>query len=255
MTVLERWNPLTSLAAATLLIVAAYAAPQPAGASASLVIALAGAWMFGIGRRVSMLALGVALPTALLLLIMDALAPGSPVAAARIVDFGPVHFDRVAAAGSLVIAGQLGAAVAAMGWVVVGVAPRRLTRALAARGLPAWAAYVLVASLDAVPEARRRAVEVTDAQRCRGLDTGGGLPGRLRALVPLVGPLAVSLVSESEERALALDARGFRPTARRGTLTPIADPRPERLARAVLWAAAAGLLAWRIAVAWNGSPS
>ncbi|HEY7877316.1 MAG TPA: energy-coupling factor transporter transmembrane component T [Gemmatimonadaceae bacterium] len=255
MSALEHWNPLTPLAAATFLVVAAYAAPQPAGAIASFAVALGGAWVLGVGRRVSALALAVALPTSALLLTMDALVPGAPGIATHILALGPVRLDVTAVRVAMLIAAQLGAAIAAMGWVVVGVAPRRLTRALAARGLPAWAAYVLVASLEAVPEARRHAVEVMDAQRCRGLNTGGGIVGRVRALLPLAGPLSVSLVSESEERALALDARGFRPRSRRGTLTPIADPRAERVTRALLWWSSAAVLAWRIAVAWRGSAS
>ncbi len=149
-------------------------------------------------------------------------------------------FDAAARDAAL-IALRLGAAVAALGWIVLAIPPRRLTSALAQRGLPAWAAYVLVASLDAVPLARRRAQEVLEAQRCRGLRVGHGLGGRLRALGPLAGPLIVSLVSETEERALALDARAFDPGRRRTALDPIPDPRGERMFRLVLWLGIVGL--------------
>ncbi|MDB4911500.1 MAG: putative rane protein, partial [Gemmatimonadetes bacterium] len=143
---------------------------------------------------------------------------------------------------------RLGAAIAALGVIVAGVAPRRLTRALAARGLPAWAAYLVIASLEAVPEARRRADDVLDAQRCRGVAVGKGtgVRGRLRALPALAGPLIVGLVTESEERALALDARAFEPSARRTALAPIADPIAERWVRRVIWLALAAVIAWRL---------
>jgi energy-coupling factor transporter transmembrane protein EcfT len=68
--------------------------------------------------------------------------------------------------------------------------------------------------------------------------------GRLRSLAPLVGPLVASLVTESDESALALDARGFVPGRRRTALTPIADPSGERALRMLLWAAIIALLAW-----------
>jgi len=249
MSALDRWNPLTSLAAAVLLVTAAYTLPQPWGASAALLLAVGGAWALGVGRRVTWLAVAVAAPTLLLLVVMNAVRPAP---GATVLAVGPLRVEARPALDALVVALQLGAAVAALGWVVVGVPARRLTRALAQRGMPAWSAYVLVASLEAVPEARRRAAAVLDAQRCRGLATSGGAVRRLRALARLAGPLAVSLVSESEERALALDARGFLPGGRRGALTPVADSRAERGARLVAWMASAALVAWRIAGAWRG---
>jgi energy-coupling factor transport system permease protein len=237
---LDRWNPLTPLAAALLLVVLAYAGPRPWGAVVALLVALGIAWLSGIGVRVTWLALLIGVPTFLVLWVMNGVIAPEAMRAA-----GGLPLVRAAREASDV-ALPLSAAIAALGWTVVGVEPRRLTRALAARGLPAWMAYVLVASFEAVPEARRRAQDVLDAQRCRGLSTGSGVLGRVRALAPLAGPLVLSLVTESEERALALDARGFTAGRRRTTMTPIADPVEERVVRALLWVALLAILAWRL---------
>jgi energy-coupling factor transport system permease protein len=237
---LDRWNPLTPLAAAILLVVLAYAGPQPVSPAIALLAGGAGAWGAGVGRRVGWLVAGVAVPTFLLLVLLAVVVPPS---GAREM-LGPIAWSPAAVAEAGGIALRLGAAVAALGVIVAGVPPRRLTRALAQRGLPAWGAYVLVASLEAVPEARRRAQEVLDAQRCRGLAVGGGPLGRARALVPLAGPLVVSLVTESEERALALDARAFEPRGRRTALDPIADGRGERAFRLAMWLGVVALIAW-----------
>ena len=105
----------------------------------------------------------------------------------------------------------------------------------------------MIASLEAVPDARRRAEDVLDAQRCRGVAVGKGtgVRGRLRALPALAGPLIVGLVIESEERALALDARAFDARGKRTALAPIADPIGEIWARRVIWLALAAAIAWR----------
>jgi energy-coupling factor transport system permease protein len=79
------------------------------------------------------------------------------------------------------------------------------------------------------------------------LRVGRGVAGRLRALGPLAGPLIVSLVSETGERALALDARAFSPGRRRTALDPIPDPRGERALRLVLWSAMLALIVWGVA--------
>ncbi|HEV7702664.1 MAG TPA: energy-coupling factor transporter transmembrane component T [Gemmatimonadaceae bacterium] len=238
---LDRWNPLTPLAAAIALVLVAYIGPQPWAPGIVLVIALAIAVASGIGGKVTALAMLVALPTFALLVMLDAAFPDASAGHARWVPSMASTMD------SLAISLRLGAAIAALGVIVVGVAPRRLTRALAAKGLPSWAAYLVIASLEAVPDARRSANDVLDAQRCRGVAVGKGtgVRGRLRALPALAGPLIVGLVTESEERALALDARAFRPSSRRTALAPIADSRADRWVRRAIWLGLAAAIAWR----------
>jgi energy-coupling factor transport system permease protein len=239
---LDRWNPLTPLAAAVAMVLAAFAGPQPYAPVLVLAVALLVAATSGIGFKVTALTALVVLPTFALLVLLAAAFPDAAGAQRQWVP------SRAAVLDALAIALRLGAAIAALGVIVVGVAPRRLTRALAARGLPSWAAYLVIASLEAVPDARRRADDVIDAQRCRGVAVGKGtgVRGRLRALPALAGPLIVGLVTESEERALALDARAFDPRAPRTALAPIADPESERWVRRVIWLALAAVIAWRL---------
>ena len=233
-------NPLTALAAAVLLVCVTYVVPAPLGPIAALALALVLATMTGAGRRVAILATAVAVPTWIFIAVMNAIvAPeGSTTRIAGI----------LVAPGALVpaawIALRLGAAVAALAWVVVTTPPQRLVRALAQRGLPAWSQYLLAASLAAAPEARRRAREVLDAQRCRGLAVGGGPLARLRASLPLAGPLMVSLVTDAERDAIALDARAFDARGTRTSLTEVADPHGERLLRAVMWGITVALVVW-----------
>ena len=237
---LREINPLTALAAAVLLVVVTYVVPAPAGPLGALALGIALAAMTGVARRVAALAAAVAIPTWFFLVVMNALvAPEGDVLRVAGVDIAP---------GALLPAAwislRLGAAVAALGWVVMTTSPQRLVRALAQRGLPAWSQYLLAASLAAVPEARRRAREVLDAQRCRGLAVGGGPLARLRATLPLAGPLMVSLVTEAERRALALDARAFDLRGARTSLTEVADPTAERTVRAAMWGLALALIVW-----------
>ncbi|MEO7040277.1 MAG: energy-coupling factor transporter transmembrane component T [Gemmatimonadaceae bacterium] len=239
---LARWNPITPLAGAIAMVLVAFVGPQPWTPAAVLATALAIAFASRIGWKVSALTALVVVPTFVLLVLLDAAFPDAAAEHARWIP------SRAGTVDALAISLRLGAAIAALGVIVVGVAPRRLTRALAARGLPSWAAYLVIASLEAVPDARRRADDVIDAQRCRGvaMGKGTGVRGRLRALPALAGPLIVGLVTESEERALALDARAFEPRAKRTALEPIADPASERRARRVIWLALAGVIAWRL---------
>jgi energy-coupling factor transport system permease protein len=233
-------NPITAIAAAVFLVAVTYVVPAPLGPIAGLALAALLAMMTGVVRRVVVLAIAVAVPTWFFLAMMNALvAPqGATVTVAG------VAIATSALLPAAWISVRLGAAVAALGWVVMTTPPQRMVRALAQRGFPGWSQYLLAASLAAVPEARRRAREVLDAQRCRGLAVGGGPLARLRATLPLAGPLMVSLVTEAERRALALDARAFDSRGARTSLTPVADPNDERILRALLWGFTIALLVW-----------
>lgn len=237
---LRSLNPLTALAAAVLLVVVTYVVPAPIGPLAALTLALVLAAMTGVARRVVVLAAAVAVPTWVFIAVMNALV--APAGDTVRVGGVPIAFGALLPAAWISL--RLGAAVAALGWVVMTTPPQRLLRALAQRGLPAWSQYLLAASLAAVPEARRRAREVLDAQRCRGLAVGGGPLARLRAMLPLAGPLMVSLVTDAEQRAIALDARAFHARGERTSLTQVADPSGERTLRVVMWVLAALLILW-----------
>jgi energy-coupling factor transport system permease protein len=235
-------NPLTAVAAAVLLVCIAYVVPPPVGPLGALALALAMAAAARAGKRVAVLAASVAIPTWVFIAVMNAIvAPEGTT-----VRFLGIAVAPAALVPAAWIALRLGAAVAALGWVIVTTPPQRLVRALAQRGLRAWSQYLLAASLAAVPEARRRAREVLDAQRCRGLTIGGGPLARLRTSLSLAGPLMVSLVTDAERHAIALDARGFETHGRRTSLTEISDPHAERVLRAVMWGATVTLVVWGI---------
>ena len=54
----------------------------------------------------------------------------------------------------------------------------------------------------------------------------------------------VSLVTDAERHAIALDARAFDAGGRRTSLTDVPDPNEERMLRAVIWGATVALILW-----------
>lgn len=150
-------------------------------------------------------------------------------------------------AGMLATGPRLTTMIASFLWLIAVLPPARLIEAMVAAGWPASAAFLLSATLSAVPALRERGRRIVDAQRCRGLDTRGGPLRRLAALRALALPLVLSALHEVDERALALETRGFTPGVRR---TPLAPPRDRVAERALRWGLLIGcvaLLVWRIA--------
>lgn len=85
---------------------------------------------------------------------------------------------------------------------------------LTERGLPPKVGYLVLASLNVVPQMKRRMATIQEAQTARGLDMGGGIISRVRATVPLLGPVVMSSLTDAEERSMTLETHGFHLTDR-----------------------------------------
>jgi energy-coupling factor transport system permease protein len=112
--------------------------------------------------------------------------------------------------------------------------PRSFVLDLERRRLSPRFAFVALATLEAVPAMVERAKIIAAAQRARGLDSEGSVRARLRGVLPLVGPVVLSSLTEVEERSLALEVRAFGKPGRRELLWRIPDSGPQLAVRAVL---------------------
>ena len=86
--------------------------------------------------------------------------------------------------------------------------PGMLSNALLKVGLPYPFAFVLSTSMQFVPVLVRRARNIRDAQRARGIPIEGAL-GTLLHLPALAGPLLIQAFTFADELAEAMEARGF----------------------------------------------
>jgi energy-coupling factor transport system permease protein len=92
--------------------------------------------------------------------------------------------------------------------------PEALSNALIKMGVPYPFAFVLTASMQFVPVFIRRARNILDAQRSRGIPIERGL-GTLLHLPALAGPLLIQAFKFADELAEAMEARGFGAPGRR----------------------------------------
>lgn len=86
--------------------------------------------------------------------------------------------------------------------------PGMLSNALLKMGLPYSFAFVLSTSMQFVPVLIRRARNIRDAQRARGIPIEGGIKSILY-LPAFAGPLLVQAFKFADELAEAMEARGF----------------------------------------------
>lgn len=87
--------------------------------------------------------------------------------------------------------------------------PGKLVTALVDAGMNPKAGYLILASLNVVPQMQRRMTIIREAQMARGVEVDGNLFTRAIAFVPLIGPLVMSSLVDVQERSMTLETRGF----------------------------------------------
>ncbi len=92
--------------------------------------------------------------------------------------------------------------------------PEVLSNALMKMGIPYSFAFMLSASMQFVHVLTRKASNICDAQRARGIPLEGVL-GTIRHLPALAGPLLIQAFKFADELAEAMEARGFGAPGRR----------------------------------------
>ena len=86
--------------------------------------------------------------------------------------------------------------------------PEDLGNALVRMGFPFALAFVMSAALNFVPVVGRKALNVMDAQRARGIPLEPGWAA-LRHYPAFLGPLLIQALQMAEELAEAMESRGF----------------------------------------------
>lgn len=241
---LHRLHPLTKLAGAAVLLVAAFALPGLWSPLALFLLVLAAAALAGLARTLGRAVVQVLLPiTVSLFVIQGILFPpvsGTPLA------LGPFTLQLEGLQFAFLTSTRLLASTSTILLTLQTTHPADLVFALTQVGLPRSIGYILLVSLQIVPSMTARAAAIQEAQRSRGLETERGLL-RLRGIIPLLGPLVVGALVDVEQRAMALESRAYNTPGPKTSLRQLVDTPAQRVARWLLLAVAVALVAGRFA--------
>lgn len=141
---------------------------------------------------------------------------------------------------------QLATVLAASLLFVFTTHPADLITAISHSGKSQSLAYILGSPLLLMAAMHERVEAIQSAQRARGLNTGGNVIRRFYSLAPLIVPLVVGAIIEIEQRAIALEVRGFKSATPKTSLRILADSTFQRLARWLMVAVAASLVIFRL---------
>lgn len=244
---LHRRHPLTKLLGLGFVLIAAFLLPSFVLAVLFAVV-VAIAVSAGIGRS---LVRAMRIPAVLLISIVIVNALFYPGAVDRLLTVGPFSVTREGLTFGLVSAARLLVAFVSSVTFLFTTLADDLLEALVARGASHRIAFVVLAAVQMVPRLQSRTSSILDAQQSRGLAITGSIRQRVRALIPLIGPVILGSLIDVRERTFALEARGFGARRGRTAYRVVADPPIDRFMRLALFLGIVAVVAVAVTGTWR----
>lgn len=142
---------------------------------------------------------------------------------------GALYLEGLQFAGIVLL--QLATILMASLLFVFSTHPADFITSITQAGWPPPLAYLFGSPLLLLPAMRTRIGVIQSAQRARGLDSEGSLLQRIKAVAPLVAPFVLGALVDIEQRAVALEVRGFNAPPPRTSWRIVADSPAQRIAR------------------------
>ena len=227
---LHRLNPLTKVTLALSIILVSFISPVSwTSLALFLIVIVPLSFMGKVSREFFSSALWLILPAAGFIFIMQALF--QPVGETVIFKLWFLEVTQESLLFAFRVSTRIVVMISAFTLLLMTTHPSELMSDLTRRGLPGQFAYVVISSLQIIPQMQAKAQTIISAQRSRGLDTQSSFLRRIGGIFPLVGPLVFGSLVEVEERAIAIEARGFTSTRPKTFLHQVPDTNADRIMR------------------------
>lgn len=132
-----------------------------------------------------------------------------------------IHFSQTGLNTSLDMTSKIVAISAATIWFFRVTSVKDIIYGLEKARIPKKVTFVISSTIQMIPQATMLQHTIADAQKSRGIETDGNFWIRIKAFIPMIGPLVLSLIQQTEERVLALESKGFSAGARKTSVYEI----------------------------------
>ena len=160
--------------------------------------------------------------------------------------FGFISVYKEGVMKAIGLTSKLTAIVSALTMLTLITPVKDFTLALEKKGLNPKAAFILMLTLQTIPEMKKQADVIMDSQKARGIETEGNVFVRAKALIPIFIPLVLSSIANTEERAITLEARGFSVGEKRTILYDIKETKNDKIMKIMLAIFIVLCIAWRV---------
>ena len=161
-------------------------------------------------------------------------------------NFGFISVYKEGVMKAISLTSKLTAIVSALTMLTLITPVKDFTLALEKKGLNPKAAFILMLTLQTIPEMKKQADVIMDSQKARGIETEGNVFVRAKALIPIFIPLVLSSIANTEERAITLEARGFSVGEKRTILYDIEETKNDKIMKVILAIFIVLSIVWRV---------
>ena len=162
--------------------------------------------------------------------------------------FGFISVYKEGVMKAIGLTSKLTAIVSALTMLTLITPVKDFTLALEKKGLNPKAAFVLMLTLQTIPEMKKQADVIMDSQKARGVEMEGNIFVRFKALIPIFIPMVLSSITNTEERAITLESRGFSIGEGRTILNDIFETKYDKIMKILLILFLIFCIVWRIYV-------
>lgn len=131
-------------------------------------------------------------------------------------------------------------------WMFQTTENKELSRALEKSGMHYKSTYVFISSLQMIEVLGKNSKTIMNAQRARGVETEGNVFVRMKAFFPSIVPLVLSAVTNTEERVLTLESKGFDTSCKKTRIFEVNKNGHERLALGIAIALSLVFVVWKV---------
>jgi len=230
---IDRMHPMVKIYAIFCLGLSALLFPNFLFSYAIVIVLFIVAGIAKLLKRFSKFIIGFTIPITIMLMFIQGLY--SPKNETILMDFG---FARLGLEGVVIALNIIGTLLVFLGTFYLMTTTTytgKLVAALVQSGMSVKVGYLILASLNVVPQMQRRMSIIKEAQVARGVETEGGLLARFKAFIPLLGPVVMSSLTDAQERGMTLETRGFAVTGIKPTTYVQVNESPsDKLIKAIL---------------------
>lgn len=131
-------------------------------------------------------------------------------------------------------------------WFFQSTENKELVCACEKKGMSTKASFVLLSSLQMIPVLSQNSKVIMNAQQARGVETEGNLITRAKAFVPSLIPLILGSISNTEERVLTLESKGFSVNCKKTHLFDVQPSGNEKKALIIAGILTVLVVVWRV---------
>ena len=120
-----------------------------------------------------------------------------------------IGYSKLGLATSIGLSSRIIAISSIIIWFFQVTSVKDIVSALEKARIPKKVTFVIAATIQLVPQMTKLSQTISDAQKARGIETEGSVLTRMKAFIPMMGPLVLTSIQQTDERVLTLESRGF----------------------------------------------